>query len=84
MGGSYAGILGPVAFLTMMGRGFLNDQPVESTLVAAWLSLLAFAAIGYIVGKLAGQIIEDSVRAEVVAELAAQEAPQEPQVRTES
>ena len=74
MGGSYAGTLGPIAFLTVVVRGWRDGNPIEATLLVAWLSLLVFAAVGFIVGQIGGWIVEDSVRADVAAELAAQEA----------
>ncbi len=80
MGGSYAGILGPIAFLTALARGWLNAESVEAILLVAWLNLLVFAAVGYVIGRIAGWIVEDSVRAEITAELEAQEAqPASPQ-----
>ncbi len=74
MGGSYAGILGPIAFLLALARGWLNAAPVEATLLVAWLSLLVFAAVGYVIGRIAGWIVDDSARAQITAELATQEA----------
>ena len=74
MGHSYAGLLGPLAFLTAIGRGLLHADAVEQTLWWATLALFAFAAIGYVAGELAGWIVHDSVRATLVAEMARQQA----------
>ena len=70
----YAGILGPLAFLTVVARGFIHGGGPMSTLFTAWCGLLAFSAIGYVVGRLAAWIVEDSVRSRIAAELAAEEA----------
>lgn len=85
MGGSYAGILGFIAFITAVARGWLNAESVEATLLVAWLSLLVFAAVGFVVGQLAGWIVENSVRADITAELDAQEAhPEDAQTAGQS
>ena len=73
MGRIYAGILGPVAFLTSLANGAIHGGTVESTLLVAWCSLLAFTVIGYVIGWIAGWIIEDSVKAAVSAQLAEQQ-----------
>jgi len=70
----YAGILGPLAFLTSLGRGAIHGGTTESTLFSAWCSLLLFSAIGFAIGWLAGWIVEDSVRGRISAELAAEKA----------
>lgn len=69
----YAGILGLLAFLTSSVRGLLHGGEVESVLLTAWLSLLAFAAIGGVVGWVAGRIVEESVRARIKDALATEE-----------
>jgi len=69
VGRSYAGILGPLAFMVVVGRGWLAGTGVESTLWTAWLGLIAFAGIGYVLGQLADWIIYDSVRSALTAEL---------------
>ena len=71
MGRSYAGILGPIAFCSVLVQGFFNGAVTESILFRAWMGLVVFAAIGYVSGRLAGWIVEDSVRARVTAEVAA-------------
>jgi len=69
----YAGILGLLAFLTSSARGVLHSGEAESILLAAWLSLLAFAAVGGVVGWVAGRIVEESVRARMKEALAAED-----------
>lgn len=73
MGRSYAGILGSLAFLTTIVRGWMAGGGTEQVLFQAWLSMLMFASIGTVAGALAGWIVEDSVETKIAAELEAQE-----------
>jgi hypothetical protein len=75
----YAGILGPLAFLTSLARGALHGGGTQSVLWTAWCSLLVFAAVGYLVGWVAGITVEESVRGRISAELAAGKPPEAPQ-----
>jgi hypothetical protein len=71
MGRSYAGILGPLAFVTEVARGVSRSAGTESTVMAAVAALFAFAVIGFVLGELAGWIVNDSVRSRLAAEIAA-------------
>jgi hypothetical protein len=73
VGRTYAGVLGPIAFLTVALRGWKQGSGVEPSLLSAWLALVAFAALGYVVGRLAAWIVEESVKSRINQELAAQE-----------
>ncbi len=73
----YAGILGPLAFLTSLALGILHAQEADSVLLAAWLSLLAFSAVGCVIGWIAGWTVEESVHARISAELGSEEAAPE-------
>ena len=73
MGRSYAGILGLVAFLSVMIQGFIANAATEPTLFRAWIGLLVFTAIGYLSGRLAQWMVEDSIRTKVTVELATEE-----------
>jgi len=66
----YAGILGPLAFFTSLARGALHAWPTERTLLVAWTTLVAFAALGWVTGWLAERIVEEEVRGQIAAELA--------------
>jgi hypothetical protein len=66
----YAGILGYLAFLTSLARGVMHGGGTASVLWTAWLSLLAFAAVGYAIGWVAGTTVDESVRGRISAELA--------------
>lgn len=65
----YAGILGPLAFLTSLAHGLIHARSIEATLLGAWCSLVLFAAAGYVLGSIAGRTVEQSVRATIEAEL---------------
>ena len=66
---TYAGILGVIAFLTVLVRGLIDGGNVETTMQTAVMSLLAMALVGAVVGRLAAWFIEDSVRWQVQCEL---------------
>jgi hypothetical protein len=70
----YAGILGPVAFATILARGLIDAGGVEATLKFATLCLFAFAGIGYVAGRIADLLVTESVRTRFEEELQAHEA----------
>ena len=70
MGRVYAGVLGLIAFLTVLIRGAMAGS-FESTLCTAVAYLFAFAAVGAVVGRLAGWVVDESVRMRFSAELQA-------------
>jgi hypothetical protein len=65
----YSGILGLVAFLTTLTRGYMHGGDVESVLQTAWLSMLLFSLIGLVIGWIAGKIVEESVNVKLAEEL---------------
>jgi hypothetical protein len=67
----YAGLLGLLAFLTILVRGILHRGDPEMVLWSAWCHLLAFALVGVVVGWLAGWIVEDAIRSRVATATAA-------------
>jgi hypothetical protein len=75
MGRIYAGILGPVAFATVLGRSLVDGGGVDSTLKIAMACLFTFAAIGYIAGRVADQIVHDSVRTRLASEMSVRHVP---------
>ncbi len=74
----YAGILGLLAFLTVLMRGLIQGGEPDSVLIGAWCCLLAFSAIGYVLGRIAVRVVADSVEGTISLELAAKQA-EEPQ-----
>ncbi|MGW8257890.1 MAG: hypothetical protein ACWGMZ_10430 [Thermoguttaceae bacterium] len=65
----YCGILGLLAFLTTLARGWIHGGNTESILWAAWLNLLLFSVIDLIIGALAAWIVEDAVSTRLAVEL---------------
>jgi hypothetical protein len=66
----YCGILGLIAFLTTLLRGWIHGGDTESILWAGWLNLMLFSLIGLVIGWIADRIVEESVSTRLVAELA--------------
>ena len=62
MGRTYAGILGPLAFATVLFRGLILFHSADSTLKLAMFSLFAFAIMGFIIGEVAKATVLESVR----------------------
>ena len=68
MARTYAGILGLLALLTSLARGFIHARETDAVLLTAWWSLLVFAAVGYVVGWIAGRTVEESLSATIEAQ----------------
>ena len=77
MGPSYAGILGTLANVIVILRGVLQGYAVEGTIKLSILLLFVFAAIGYVIGKIAESTIEDSIQVQLQRELEALEKTDE-------
>ena len=77
MGPSYAGILGTLAYVSVILRGVLQGYAVEGTIKLSILLLFVFAAIGYVIGKIAESTIEDSIQVQLQRELEALEKTDE-------
>ena len=71
---TYAGILGTLAFLTAVAHGALHGGDAMSIFWIAWCCLLAFSAVGYLVGWVAERTVEESVNGTISKELAARQA----------
>lgn len=74
MARTYAGILGPLAFVTCLARGFVHAWSADKTFLVAWTSLLAFALLGSVVGWIGEWILEDDMR----TRLATRMGPEKP------
>ncbi|HVX15850.1 MAG TPA: hypothetical protein VHC22_32000 [Pirellulales bacterium] len=74
MARSYGGILGLLAFTTVIARGCIHGGGADSTLFAAWLGLLIAYPLGCVVGALAERILLESIHVQFAAEIAAREA----------
>ncbi len=77
MGRTYAGVLGSLAMLTCLTRGAIHASSTEAILLGAWLAMIAFAAVGYLVGQIAEHTVGESVRAMLQAEVAENRATAE-------
>lgn len=71
MGRTYAGILGPLAFATVIARGLFDGGSLATTVWSASWSLFLFAAIGYVIGNIASATIRESVQLQMNKELEA-------------
>ncbi|MBX7167692.1 MAG: hypothetical protein K1X74_15280 [Pirellulales bacterium] len=69
MGRSYAGILGSLAFATVVFRAALMGSGVEATCATAALAMTIAATAGFLLGSVAEMAVNDSVRAIVQAQI---------------
>jgi hypothetical protein len=65
----YAGILGLLAFVTVVVRGIAGGSGPQATMMTAILSMFAFAAIGCIAGTIAEGVVRDAIQAKMLAEV---------------
>jgi len=65
----YAGILGLLAYATVMARGLVHAGPSSQTIWNAAVAMFGFAAIGYAIGRTAQWIVDDSVRGRLTSEM---------------
>lgn len=75
---NFAGILGLIAFLTTLARGWGHHAAIEQTIWQAWQALWAFAGLGFVLGWLAGRTVDEAVRTRFANELASQQANSSP------
>lgn len=68
----YAGILGLIAFLTVLSRAVIASQSPLAAAPLACGCLFAFALIGAAAGWVANRLVEESVEARFNAEVAEQ------------
>ena len=69
MAHSYGGVLGIIAFVTMLVRGLLNGNTSFELLFTATLFLFAFAVVGFVLGSIAAQTVKESVKLQLNTEL---------------
>jgi hypothetical protein len=65
----YAGILGLLAFATVMARGIVHGGSASATIWQAVMSLIVFAGIGYTIGRTAQWAVDDSVHGQLTSQL---------------
>ena len=73
MGRDFAGILGSLAFLVVLVRGWMRGAGVEGTVEQALWLLFAFAFVGFLAGSVAERLTAESVRSRLEAEMKARE-----------
>ena len=76
MGRTYAGILGLLAFATVIARSLVRGGDLASSLLTASGALFAFAALGYIIGTIAERTIVEAIEFRFHAEWQAVESAQ--------
>ena len=69
MGRRYAGILGMLAFATVLVHGVTHDAGAEDTILRASGALAVMAAVGAAIGALAGWTVAEAVRAKLIRQL---------------
>ena len=70
MGRTYAGILGPLAFLTIILRGLVSGATLFGTMQSAIFALVAFSFVGLIAGAIGNNIVHESIRTTMADEIA--------------
>jgi hypothetical protein len=65
----YAGILGIVAFLTVLTRGAMHNASLEGTVITSCGGAIVFAALGFVLGLAAESIVTEAVRRRFIEEL---------------
>jgi hypothetical protein len=78
MGPTYSGILGPLAFVLILARGVLDGSSPDQTLITAVVSLLVFALVGYVCGRVADHVLWESVKRQFEDEMHARETRHKP------
>lgn len=61
--------------LTITTSGLIHGRTSESVAWAAWIALIVFAAIGYVLGWIANRTVEDSVQSAINAQLEGESSP---------
>jgi xanthine/CO dehydrogenase XdhC/CoxF family maturation factor len=56
----------------------LHAEQPGAVLFTAWVNLLVFSAVGYVIGWIAGKTVEESVRARIAAELESEKTVEQP------
>ena len=55
--------------LTITTSGLIHGRTSQSVAWAAWIALIVFAAIGYLLGWIANRTVEESVQSVISAHL---------------
>lgn len=77
MGREYGGILGFLAFTTVLARSFVSGGGFDDTIGLALIMLFAFAGVGYVIGNIAEQTVRESVLSILESKVQALDADEE-------
>jgi hypothetical protein len=69
VGHQYAGILGPLAMSVVIVQGLRHGGGAETTCLAASVTLICFATLGYVLGGLGQYVMDDAVHSRMQREL---------------
>ncbi|MCU0960308.1 MAG: hypothetical protein MUF48_09405 [Pirellulaceae bacterium] len=61
MGRAYAGILGPLAFVTVVARCLVRGGDTVAAVGTASVMLFVFSALGYIIGSVAERTVVEAL-----------------------
>ncbi len=70
MASTYGGVLGFLAFSTVLLREAVKSGNVDAAMVRGVACLFGFAVIGYFIGWAAEIILDDSVQVQIAREIA--------------
>jgi hypothetical protein len=70
MGREFSGVLGFLAFTTVMVRSFIVGGGFDESTKLALIMMFLFAVVGYVAGVIAQQTVRDSVKQLLDSELA--------------
>lgn len=69
MGRAYAGVLAPLAMITMIFRGLLHGGGVEEILPGAIGAFWVFLFVGLAIGRLAAWLVDQSIREDLTRQI---------------
>jgi uncharacterized membrane protein YfcA len=61
--------------LTITASGLIHGRTSERVAWTAWIALIVFSAIGYVLGWIANRTVEDSVQAAISTHLDSESEP---------
>jgi hypothetical protein len=70
VGRTYAGVLGCLAFATVVLHAAIHQAGIEATVLRAVGAMMGFGVLGFMLGSVAENVVEESVRAKMAQELA--------------
>lgn len=65
----YAGVLGPLAFISALAHGALAGFELTDCLIRGWVALVVFTLLGFVIGHIARNVVDEDFRKRVTTEL---------------